>query len=193
MIEYVFQDPREDSKVTYSPSVKGKTRVRQVWDRAQMLIAFHRDPNRKKRTEPYLWPPKGACAGLRADVTDQETFIRVRGTENADDVQIKLRPNAIIARRRDSSRGWQGVEITDHSVRVLVGDVWVEIDPLGTVKRWTNYDATTTWLEFDGSIQRFTDDAEIYVSPDIDEVTRIKPERVDLLFPDHATSKPPRG
>ena len=87
-----------------------------------MFIAFHRDPSRKKRETPYLWPPKDASAGLRPEVEDQETFVHMRGAEKADDVQLKLRAHAIIA-RRDPSRGWSGIEIDDHSVRVLVGDV----------------------------------------------------------------------
>lgn len=154
-----------------------------------MFIAFHRDPARQKRTEPYLWPPKDASAGLRAEVDDQETFVHLRGADRADDVQLKLRSNAIIA-RREPGRGWSGIEINGHSVRVLVGGVWVEIDPLGAVKREADDGASTTFLEFDGSIIKLTEDAEVCVSADSAEITRRTAERLDVVTADGIMSKP---
>lgn len=163
--------------------------VRTVWDRAQMFIAFHRDPARNKRAEPYLWPPKDANAGLRADVDEQETFVHMRGIDRADDVQLKLRANAIIA-RREPGRGWSGIEINDHSVRVLVGDVWLEIDPLGTVKREADDGASTTFLEFDGSIIQMTEEAEVCVSANGEEISRRTADRIDVVTSDGIMSKP---
>ena len=162
---------------------------RPLWERAQMFIAFHRDPERKVRRVPYLWPPKDASAGLRAETADQETFVHLRGPDPACDVQIKLRPNAVIA-RREPGRGWSGVEITGHSVRVLVGDTWVEIDPMGTVKRQTSDGASTTFLEFDGSIIQLTEDAEVCVSPDGERITRRTAERLDVVTGDGVMSAP---
>ena len=166
-----------------------KAPIRSIWDRAQMFIAFHRDPTRKKRAEPYLWPPKDAAAGLRTEVDEQETFVHMRGVEKADDVQLKLRANAIIA-RRDPGRGWSGIEIDDHRVRVLVGDVWIEIDPLGSVKRSTDDGASTTFLEFDGSIIKTTEEAEVSVSADNAEIVRRTAERLDVVTADGIMSKP---
>jgi hypothetical protein len=60
--------------------------VRVVWERAQMLIAFHRDPERRTRSAPFLWPPKGADAGLAADPADREAFVHLRGSDPTDDV-----------------------------------------------------------------------------------------------------------
>ena len=164
---------------------------RPLWERAQMFIAFHRDPERKKRETPYLWPPKDACAGLREGITDQECFVHLRGSDRADDVQIKLRPNTVIA-RREPGRGWSGVEITGHTVRVLVGDTWVEIDPMGTVTRRTADGASTTFLEFDGSIIQLTEDAEVCVSPDGERITRRTADRLDVVTGDGVMSAPRR-
>jgi len=162
---------------------------RPIWERAQMFIAFHRDPTRRKRATPYLWPPKDASAGLRAETADQETFVHLRGPDRADDVQLKLRPSAIIA-RREPGRGWSGIKINDHSVRVLVGDVWVTIDPTGAVKREADDGASTTFLEFDGSIIQLTEDAEVCVSGNGARITRRTAERLDVVTGDGIMSSP---
>jgi hypothetical protein len=154
-----------------------------------MFIAFHRDPARKKRAEPYLWPPKDAAAGLRADACDQETFVHMRGAEKADDVQLKLRANAIIA-RREPGQGWSGVEINEYCVRVLVGDVWIEIDALGSVKREADDGASTTFLEFDGSIIQMNEEAEVCVSADGGKISRRTAERLDVVTEDGIMSSP---
>ena len=156
---------------------------RPVWERAQMFIAFHRDPERKKRETPYLWPPKDACAGLREGITDQECFVHLRGSDRADDVQIKLRPNAIVA-RREPGCGWSGIEIDDYGVRVLVGEVWIEIDPLGGVTREAADGASTTSLDWDGSILQLTEAAEVCVSADGERITRRTAERLDVVTGD---------
>ncbi|MGY9039860.1 MAG: hypothetical protein ACKVLA_18820 [Rhodobacterales bacterium] len=163
-----------------------RSRIRTVWDRAQLLIAFHRDPARKLRPEPFLWPPKDATAGLRSDADDQEAFVHLRGRDRSDDVQIKLRSDRIIA-RRDPGKGWSGVEIDDCMVRVLVGDVWIEVGPEGTVTR--RADDSTTYLEGDGSIIKFSEDAEIMVSSDGSSITRRTADRIEGLTPDGVVSR----
>ena len=178
-----------DCAMSQTPATPPQSRARSIWDRAQMFIAFHRDPARKKRVEPYLWPPKDAAAGLRAETEDQETFVHMRGTDRADDVQLKLRANAIIA-RREPGRGWSGVEINDHSVRVLVGDVWITIDPMGTVKREADDGASTTFLEFDGSIIQMTEEAEVCVSADGEKISRRTADRLDVVTADGIMSTP---
>jgi hypothetical protein len=163
--------------------------VRTVWERAQMLIAFHRDPERRMRAAPFLWPPKGAAAGLTADPADREAFVHLRGSDPADDVQLKLRPNAIVA-RREPGRGWSGVEIDEHSVRVLVGEVWIEVGVDGTVRREAAQGAHTTFLENDGSIVRLCENAEIFVSGDGARMTRRTDERIDVVTADGVLSAP---
>lgn len=160
--------------------------ARTIWDRAQLLIAFHRDTARKLRPEPYLWPPKDAKAGLRANADDQETFVHLRGQDRSDDVQLKLRADRIIA-RREKGKGWSGVEIDDCVVRVLVGDVWIEVAPDGTVTR--RAEDSTTYLEGDGSIIKLSEDAEITVSTDGSTITRRTADRVEGLTPDGVVSK----
>lgn len=160
--------------------------ARTVWDRAQLLIAFHRDPARKMRPEPFLWPPNDATAGLRGDADDQETFVHLRGKDRGDDVQIKLRSDRIIA-RREPGRGWSGVEIDDFAVRVLVGDVWIEVQADGTVKREAA--DGTTYLEGDGSIIKLSEDAEIMVSGDGSSITRRTADRIEGLTPDGVVSR----
>ncbi|MEL6465492.1 MAG: hypothetical protein AAFQ58_11035 [Pseudomonadota bacterium] len=100
---------------------------------------------------PLLWPPKDASAGLRVESADQKTFVHLCGPNRADDVQIKFRPVTVIA-RHEPGRGWSGVGITGRSVRALVGDTWVENDPMGTVTQGIADSASITFLEFDGSI-----------------------------------------
>lgn len=171
---------------TASPSTFSQG-ARAIWDRARMLIAFHRDPSRKMRSEPYLWPPKNGATGLRHDVRDQETFIDLRGVDRADDVQLKLRSNAIVA-RREAGRGWSGVEINDHQVRVLVDGIWIEIQHDGTVLRETA--DSTTFLEGDGSIIKTTEETDLFVSSDNAEITRRTQDRIDVVTVDGVLSKP---
>ncbi|WP_141134399.1 hypothetical protein [Jannaschia aquimarina] len=152
-----------------------------------MLIAFHRDPARKKRAKPYLWPPKNGAAALHHDVRDQEVFVDLRGVDRADDVQLKLRSHAIVA-RRDPGQGWSGVEINDHQVRVLVDDIWIEIHADGTVVRETA--DSKTFLEGDGSIIKTSEDADVMVSADSSEITRRTPDRIDAVTADGILSKP---
>lgn len=171
-----------------NPITKKKSRVRSIWDRAQLLIAFHRDPARKKRNEPYLWPPKGAVAGLRSDAADQETFVLMRGKDRADDVQLKLRSDRIIARRHvGTEQTWTGVEITNQSVRVLVSDIWIRIDGDGMVTREDG--DSTTYVEGDGAIVRLSDTSEIIVSPDGAEMIRQTSDRIDIFKPEGVLSK----
>ena len=164
--------------------------IRAIWDRVQLLIAFHRDPARKVRPEPFLWPPNGATAGLRGDAEDQETFVHLRGVDRSDDVQLKLRPDKIIA-RREVGKGWSGVEIDDGCVRVLVGDIWVEVGPDGSVTR--RADDSTTYLEGDGAIIRLSEDAEILVSRDGRSITRRTAERIEGLTADGVVSRTRRS
>ncbi|MEM7645073.1 MAG: hypothetical protein AAF366_21555 [Pseudomonadota bacterium] len=175
--------------MSQAPAPTAQPQIQSVWDRARMFIAFHRDPARKKRAEPYLWPPKDATAGLRADASDQETFVHLRGTDPADDVQLKLRPNAIIA-RREPGRGWSGIDINDSRVRVLVGEVWMEIGPDGTIKREAEDASSTTFLEGDGSIILLTEEAEVCVSPDGGTISRRTPDRLDVVTEDGIMSSP---
>ncbi len=72
-------------------------------------------------------------------------------------------------------------------VRVLVGDVWIEVGPDGTVTR--RADDSTTYLEGDGSIIRFSEDAEIMVSSDGSSITRRTADRIEGLTPDGVVSK----
>ena len=38
-----------------APSTVEKT-IRRVWKSAQMYIAFHKDQNKRQRSEPKFWP-----------------------------------------------------------------------------------------------------------------------------------------
>lgn len=160
--------------------------VRSIWTQARLLIAFHRDPARRRRKVPFLWRPKDASAGLRADPTDQEAFLHVEGAEAGNDVQVKLRSDRIIA-RRDEGRGWAGIEISDHGVRVLVGETWIEVGHDGGVTR--RAEDVTTYLEGDGAIYRLGPDAEIIVAADGSSVSRRTPEHIQALTEDGVLSR----
>ena len=160
--------------------------TRAVWRKAKLLIAFLRDKDRREHPEPFLYTPKDGSAGLRADPATAETFVHVQGTDRADDVQIKLRPDKIIARRVEG-RGWQGVEIDDFTVRVLVGDTWILVRWDGSVTREAA--DTTTHVEFDGSILHMADEAEVHVSADGTDIIRRTPDRIEGLTPDGVVSR----
>lgn len=152
-----------------------------------MLIAFHLDPKRQKRDVPYLWKPKNGDAGLNHDATEQETFIQLHGIDTENDVQLKLRPDAIIA-RRDGGIGWSGVMISDDTVQVIVGDMKLEIRPDGSVARHDN-DGSSTFLEGDGSIIKLSAQAQITVSSDGGTMRRRTEDRIEAITPDGVVSK----
>ncbi len=164
--------------------------ARRIWKSAQLLIAFKRDRDRSTRAVPRLWPPKGGIAYLRGRSPDQETFIDVKGHSDEDSVQLKLRSDRIIA-RRNSNAGWSGVELDDGQVRVLVGDVWIEIGDDGGVTRRTA--DSTTYLEGDGSFIRVSDDLEVTVDADGRQMTRRTSEQFDGIFPDGVISRKKNG
>ena len=169
-----------------APVAKARGAVRAVWTQARLLIAFHRDPQRRRRQVPFLWQPKGASAGLRADPEDQEAFVHLKGAAEEDDVQLKLRQDRIIARRA-AGKGWSGIEVTEHGVRVLVGETWIEIGHDGGVTRRSG--DVTTFLEGDGAILRLGPDVEVIVAADGSSVSRRTGEQIQVLSDDGVLSK----
>ena len=159
-----------------------------VWKNAKLLLAYLRDPARKENPDGFLYTPKDASVGLRAASDTKEAFVHVRGAERADDVQIKLRADKIIARRAPG-QGWQGVEIDPCGVRVLVGGVWVHVGPDGTVTREAEGSGTKTFVEGDGAVILLSEDAEVIVSPDGSDITRRTADRIEGLTPDGVVSR----
>lgn len=157
--------------------------MRKVWRSVRLFVAFHKDRQKRARRIPYLWPPSDAQAGVTDKDTDgQEAFVLVKGASGSErDVQIKVRPDKIIL-RRDDGPDWSGIIVTDHGVAVRVGDHWVEVRHDGSVKREAA--GETTFLEADGTIFRFTDFAEIIVSPQGDNISRRTPEGIAAITPD---------
>lgn len=160
--------------------------IRAVWKTAELMIAFHKNKKKERRDAPYLWRPKDAIARLMGKPEDQEAFIVLKGIGDAADVQIKLHPDKMVI-RRDHVLGWSGIVIDEHSVKVLVDDDWIRIDPNGSVK--IERDAETTYLEGDGSIIRISPDAEIIVSSDGQRMSRRTDEQIDAFTPEGFVSR----
>ena len=162
------------------------SRVRAVWQSAELLIAFHKNKKREKRAEPHLWRPKDAFARLLSKPDDQEAFVVLRGVEEDADVQIKLHPDKLVV-RRDRSSAWSGVIIQDDRVIVMVNGAWVHVDHDGGVKVERGDD--TTFLEGDGSIIRIGPEAEITVSSDGRRMSRRTEYQLDAFTEDGFVSR----
>jgi hypothetical protein len=160
--------------------------VRAVWKSAELLIAFHKNKKREKRAEPFLWRPKEAFARLLAEPEDQEAFVVLKGADDVEDVQIKLHPDKVVI-RRDQPLGWSGIIIDEHTVRVMVDNVWVRIDHNGSVV--VERDAETTYLEGDGSIIKINPEAEIMVSSDGRRMSRRTDSQIDAFTEDGFVSR----
>jgi hypothetical protein len=160
--------------------------VRAVWKSAELLIAFHKNKKREKRAEPFLWRPKEAFARLLAEPEDQEAFVVLKGADDVEDVQIKLHPDKVVI-RRDQPLGWSGIVIDEHTVRVMVDNVWVRIDHNGGVV--VERDAETTYLEGDGSIIKINPEAEIMVSSDGRRMSRRTDSQIDAFTEDGFVSR----
>lgn len=157
--------------------------MQKIWRSVRLFVAFHKDRQKKARRIPYLWPPRDAQATVADKDTDgQEAFVLVKGAGgSARDVQIKVRPDKIIL-RRDEGPDWSGIIVTDYGVAVRVGDQWIEVRHDGSVKR--EAEGETTFLEADGTIYRFTDLAEIIVSPHGDNISRRTPDGIAAITPE---------
>ncbi|MBM9595085.1 hypothetical protein [Roseitranquillus sediminis] len=154
--------------------------VKSVWRSAQLLIAFHKTRQRRRRSAPLLWRPNNATARLHDDSEDREAFLVLKGDGQARDVQIRIRPDKLVLRRSSESMGWSGVVADHHSVSVKVGGTWIAIEADGSVKRES--ENGTTWLEADGAIVKLGGGAEILVSGDGSQLTRRTDDRLDAII-----------
>lgn len=171
------------------------TPIKSAWKSAQLLIAFHRNKDGRRRQDPRLWSPKNAVAGVTDDPKAKEAFVVVRGHGDAGDVQIKLHPDKIILRRDPGSLGWTGIQADHHRVRVLVGNVWITVQGDGSIKREIEGASDDqSWVEADGSYIRIAPEMEIMVSGDGSKLTRRTIERLDVIDGERVMGGPrPRG
>ena len=158
------------------------TPIKSAWKSAQLLIAFHRNKDGRRRQDPRLWSPKNGVAGVTDDPKAKESVLVVRGHGDAGDVQIKLHPDKIILRRDPEAIGWSGLQVDHYGVRVLVGDVWITVQADGSIKREVEGAADDeSWLEADGSYIRIAPEVEIEVTGDGRKMTRRTAERLDVI------------
>lgn len=156
--------------------------MRRVWRSVRLFVAFHKDKQKRTRRFPYLWPPNDGQASVTdKDKDGQEAFIQVRAADSSSrDVQIKVRPDKIIL-RRDDGPWWSGIIVTDDAVAVRVQDKWIEVRYDGSVK--SSQEGETTFLDADGTIFRYTDLAEIMVSPNGENISRRTPTGITAITP----------
>lgn len=157
------------------------------WKSAELLIAFHKNRDKSKRSEPYLWRAKNAFARLLAKPEDQEAFILLKGEGDQEDVQIKLHPDKIVV-RRDQVLGWSGIFIDPDFIRVKVDDMWIRINADGSVVAQRG-DLETTYLEGDGSIIKVNPHSEIMVSRDGSSMSRRTEDQFDAFTENGFMSK----
>ena len=168
-------------------------RIKSAWRSAQLLIAFHRNPDGGTRAEPHLWSPKNNVAGVTDDPKAKEAFVVVRGHGDAGDVQIKLHAENIILRRDADTLGWTGIRADHHGVSVLVGDVWIRINGDGSITRKIEgNDEDRSWIEADGAYIRIGPDMHIHVSGDGSNMSRRTDERIDAITAGAIMSSPTR-
>lgn len=166
--------------------MKPLTKRRTVWNSAKLLIAFHKDKQRKMRATPVVWSPREAFARLLANTGDQEAFVQVEGADSADDVQIKLHPDRIIV-RRSKHAGWSGLIIDDDNIQIAMENQTIKIAPDGTVT--VEHGADTTYLEGNGSIIKVSPDSEILVSSDGAQISRKTDHKLDAITADGIVSR----
>ena len=166
-------------------------RIASAWKSAQLLIAFHRNPDGGKRAEPRLWSPKNNVAGVTGDPKTKEAFILVRGQGDAGEVQIKMHADKIILRRDEDAVGWTGIQADHHGVSVLVDNVWVTVNGDGSITRKAQgNDGDTSWVQADGSYIRINETMHIEVSGDGARMSRRTDERLDVVTAEGIMSSP---
>ncbi|WP_299154219.1 hypothetical protein [uncultured Tateyamaria sp.] len=162
--------------------------MHRVWKSAQLYIGFHRDPEGKLRDAPKVWPPKNARATIHADPKEQEAFVMLKSVDgdDAQDVQIKLRPDIIVL-RRGCSDAWDGIIADQYSVKVKVGGVSIRVNYDGSIAREDG--DSTTWVEADGGVLKKTEFVEAAMSPDGSELTRRTPDNLTAITQSGLVSK----
>jgi hypothetical protein len=150
-----------------------------VWKSVQLYVAFHKDRRGKRRSDPYLWPPKFANASIADDPGAQETFAVVKSSDGRD-AQVKFRQDKVVL-RRDPGVAWEGVLIGQDDVCVRVGGAWIKVAADGSVSRHTDNELAI--LEADGSILRKTEYEEYTVSADGGTMARRSANRTDAITP----------
>jgi hypothetical protein len=161
-------------------------KIKSVWTSAELLIAFHRAPDGKKRDKPSFWSPKNAFARIFERPKEQQAFVTVKGQGGMRDVQIAFQQSRIVA-KREAGLGWEGIELKDEFVRIFVNGRSILIKPDGGVSIEEGEDKTH--LDADGSIWRLLDDAEITVSPDGENISRRTEDRITVVTEDGVLSK----
>lgn len=159
-----------------------------IWQSAQLYIGFHRDPHGARRAEAKVWPPKNARATIHPDPDEQEAFLVVKSAEkdSARDVQIKLRPDAIVL-RRDLGTAWKGIVVEEHMVSVQVGGVWVRIMADGSVSH--DMDGDMTYVEADGAVLKKTEFVDAMMSGDGVELSRRTPTTIAAITEEGVVAK----
>lgn len=157
------------------------------WKSAELLIAFHKNRDKTKRAEPYLWRAKNAFARLLARPEDQEAFILLKGEGDNEDVQIKFHPDKIVI-RREHPLGWSGIIIDPDFIRIKVDNDWITVQSSGSVVVERG-EMDTTYLEGDGSIIKVNPYAEIMVSSDGSNMSRRTEDQIDAFTENGFVSK----
>ena len=161
---------------------------RRIWKSAQLYIGFHQDKQGRQRAEAHVWKPDNGNATINPDPAKQEAFLVLNATDPdaTGDVQVKLRPDAIVL-RRDSDQGWKGIKIDEGDVTVLVNGIEIRIGADGAITR-TDEDSTT-WVEADGYILRKTEFVEASMSADGENLTRRTEDHIAAISGDGVISK----
>jgi len=163
--------------------------ARRVWKSAQMYIGFHKDRNGQQRDTSYVWKPKNGDASIHGDPSEKEAFIVVKSADrdSGNDVQIKLRPDALVV-RRDSDHWWQGIQIKEDTILVRTAEnVFVKIGPDGTVTRQTETDETV--VDYSGSVFKKTEFTEAFMSGDGVDLKRTTPDNIAAITGSGVVSK----
>jgi hypothetical protein len=156
-----------------------------VWKSAELLIAFFRDPKGVRRDKPFVWNPKNSRAALVDRDHDQEAFVQMEASDGRD-VQLRLQPSSIVARRETGS-GWNGVVISDTEISIQIGETWIHVRGDGSIRH--DQHKTTTFVEPDGSIIRLDPLSKITVSADGSRVARKTDEKLEAFTPEGFVSK----
>ncbi|RYG89931.1 hypothetical protein EU803_15010 [Loktanella sp. IMCC34160] len=160
-----------------------------VWNKVQLLLGFHRAPDGSRRATPKVWPPKDSRASIHADPEEQETFAVVEAAKGADgrDVQVKFRRDMIVL-TREPGPAWEGLVISDDTVRIRARDRWIKIGPDGSVR--VDHDQVATFVEPDGAVIKTGPTATSVMSPDGAEVSRRNPDGFCAIGPHGVVARP---
>lgn len=106
-------------------------RKQRLWKSVKLFVKYFETQSGKKREKPYDWDAECKELDLGNDTSKRIVVAKV-GSDCGADLVVGFSPQNIVV-SRDTVSSWNGVVLTEDSVRVKIGEMWVDVFADGRV------------------------------------------------------------